>query len=112
MDVDYETAIEDGETWVAVVDGKIAGFLVVVVMADHLLLENVVVHPDFQGYGLGRRLLAIAEERADAHGLRKIKLFTNAVMVENQQLYERRGYVETDRRRDNRFDRVFYEKQL
>lgn len=112
MDADYRAAIEHDETWVAEADGTIAGFLVLVPRSDHLLLENVAVRPGFQGRGLGRRLLALAEERAGHHGLDMIRLYTHAVMVENQLLYERLGYVETGRRTDAGFDRVFYEKGL
>jgi hypothetical protein len=33
-------------------------------------------------------------------------------MVENQQLYERNGFVETHRESEHGFARVFYEKPL
>jgi ribosomal protein S18 acetylase RimI-like enzyme len=112
MDADYRAAIEHAETWVAEYDGVLAGFLVLAPRPDHLLLENVAVRPEFQGRGLGRRLLALAEARAADHGLGEIRLFTHATMVENQRLYERLGYVQTDRRTDDGFDRVFYAKQL
>lgn len=112
MDADYRAAIDHDETWVAETDGTIAGFLVLARRPGHLLLENVAVHPAFQGRGIGRRLLALAETRAAEHGFHTIRLYTHAVMVENQRLYERLGYVETERRTDDGFDRVFYDKRL
>jgi ribosomal protein S18 acetylase RimI-like enzyme len=112
MDADYRAAIEHGETWVADDDGGIVGFLVLVPNADHLLLENVAVAPGFQGRGLGRRLLALAESRARDHGLDVIRLYTHATMTENQRLYEGLGYVQTERRTDDGFDRVFYAKRV
>lgn len=112
MDADYEAAVEHGEVWVADNNGTITGFLVIVRLADYILLECIAVHPDFQGQGVGRRLLTLVEERADLYGLRTIKLYTHVVMTENQQLYERLGYVETDRRRENGLDRTVYEKRL
>jgi ribosomal protein S18 acetylase RimI-like enzyme len=112
MDTDYAEAVARAEAWVAEFEGQIAGFLVLEAADDHLLLENVAVRPGFQGRGVGRRLLELAEERAETLGLPVIRLYTHAVMVENQRLYERYGYVETERRRDHGFDRVFFEKRL
>jgi ribosomal protein S18 acetylase RimI-like enzyme len=112
MDADYGAVVARGDTWVAVIDGETAGCLVLDAMGDHLLVENVAVHPRFQGRGVGGRMLAFAESQAEARGLPELRLFTHAVMVENQRLYERLGYVETTRRRDHGFDRVFYAKRL
>ncbi|MBV9831109.1 MAG: GNAT family N-acetyltransferase, partial [Marmoricola sp.] len=61
---------------------------------------------------MGRALLTLAEDRARAQGHARLRLFTNAAMVENQRLYERLGYVETHRAEDRGFARVFYEKAL
>ena len=112
MDVDYAAAIRDAEVWVAEVGSRVGGYLVLVARRDHLLLENIAVRPDLQGRGIGRQLLAHAEERAHHLGLPIVRLYTHVVMVENQALYERTGYVETHRRVDGGFERVFYEKRL
>ena len=112
LDADYAAAIRDHEVWVALVGSSIAGYLVLIPAADSLLLENVAVDPGYQGTGVGRMLLGLAEERAGAHGVATIRLYTHAVMIENQRLYERLGYVQTERRRDGIFERVFYEKRL
>ncbi|MBO0843093.1 MAG: GNAT family N-acetyltransferase [Nocardioides sp.] len=84
-----------------------------------MLLTNVAVHPSLQRSGLGRRLLALAEERALAAGKPVIRLYTNVVMVENQRIYEHLGYVETGREAVEiggtapaSIVRIFYEKRL
>ena len=64
------------------------------------------------GRGLGRLLLEHAERRTLELGLDRIRLYTHVTMVENQALYERTGYVETARRTEHGFTRVFYEKRL
>lgn len=112
MDADYAAAIAHDETWVAELDGEIVGYLVLVLAPDHLLLENVAVAPEAQGRGIGGALLALAEQRAVDAGLREVRLFTHATMVENQRLYEGRGYLRTERRRVDEFDRVFYAKRV
>jgi ribosomal protein S18 acetylase RimI-like enzyme len=80
--------------------------------ADHLFIENVAVHPDHQGRGLGQRLLARAESEAGARGLPALRLYTNVKMTENFPFYEALGFVETERRREDGFDRVYMEKRL
>ena len=76
------------------------------------LLDNIAVRPDRQGRGFGRMLLDFAEAEAVRCGWDKITLYTNAVMVENIAIYTARGYVETARRREKGFDRVYMEKRL
>lgn len=61
------------------------------------MLDNVAVAPEAQGRGLGRELLAFAEQRASDAGFREIRLYTNEAMTKNIDLYERFGYVETHR---------------
>ncbi|MGI8702739.1 MAG: GNAT family N-acetyltransferase [Nocardioidaceae bacterium] len=112
MDTDYAAAITRDVVWISEVDGQIAGFLVLVDQPGYTLLESVAVRPRWQGRGIGRRLITIAEEHARAMGTNVVRLYTNAAMVENQGLYVRLGYVEVDRRVEDRFDRVFYEKVL
>jgi ribosomal protein S18 acetylase RimI-like enzyme len=113
LDADYRVAIAEHEVWIAEGDdGRVAGFVVLVRHPDHLLLENLAVHPSGQGQGIGHALSRLAEERAAAYGLTTIRLYTHAVMTENQRLYARWGYVETERRQDGTLERVFYAKQL
>jgi ribosomal protein S18 acetylase RimI-like enzyme len=112
MDADYDAVVAATESWVVEADGDVVGFLVLIAERDTMLLDGVAVHPAHQGVGAGRALLDLAEEQAKAAGFDRISLYTNAVMVENQRLYERIGYVETRRADDHGFARVFYEKPL
>jgi N-acetylglutamate synthase-like GNAT family acetyltransferase len=112
MDADYAALIDAGRVTVAERDGRITGILVLVPEEDHLLVENVAVDPAAQGSGLGRRLMAHAEERARILGLTELRLYTNEKMVENLAWYPRLGYTETERRVDSGFARVFFVKTL
>jgi ribosomal protein S18 acetylase RimI-like enzyme len=112
MTADYAAAVARGEVWLAVRDGGVIGFLVLVTRPDHLLLENVAVHPAAQGGGVGARLLALAEEQAALSGLTEIRLYTNAAMTENLAYYQRHGYRQTHRGREDGFDRVYFSKRL
>jgi GNAT superfamily N-acetyltransferase len=112
MTADYDTAIRDGQAWVAAEDGQVAGFVILVAQPGYLLLENVAVLPTAQGRGIGAGLLAIAEERARSLGLHEIRLYTNEMMTENLTYYPRHGYTETHRMRQDGFQRVFFRKRL
>jgi ribosomal protein S18 acetylase RimI-like enzyme len=74
------------------IDGRLAALIETIEQPDHLLIENVAVLPQHQGRGLGRRLLALAEDLARDHGHAEIRLYTNKLFVENIALYRRLGY--------------------
>ena len=42
----------------------------------------------------------------------RMDLYTNAAMRENLSLYPRLGWVETDRRTEDGFERVYFEKPV
>lgn len=110
MDADYADAVE--RTDVVVVGDRVAGVVVTEAAADHLLIENVAVDPADRGRGLGRILLAHAESRARELSLPQARLYTNAAMSENLEYYPRLGYVETGRRSEDGFERVYFVKDV
>lgn len=112
MDADYGELVERGQVTVAEVDGAMAGALILVPAADHLLIENVAVAPEHQGEGIGGLLMRLAEERARAAGIGELRLYTHRLMTENRDWYARLGYEETGREEQDGFDRVFFRKRL
>lgn len=111
LDDDYAARIEGGYLSVAE-DPGIVGLIVLIGKPNHLLIENVAVEPSRQGEGIGRALLAFAEDQARQSGLPTLRLYTNAAMTENLALYARLGYSEDERRSDGGFQRVFLSKRL
>lgn len=109
---DYAARVSAGVVWLIEDGDGIAGVLVLLPEADHLLLDNMAVAPGRQGTGLGRRLLGFAEAEAVRRGYTEIRLYTNAAMTENQRLYAAIGYQETGRGTDAGYQRVFMRKQL
>jgi ribosomal protein S18 acetylase RimI-like enzyme len=112
MDADYAGLVERGQVTVAEVDRELAGALVLIPAADHLLVENVAVDPQHQGEGIGGALMRLAEERARAAGIGELRLYTHRLMTENLAWYARLGYEETGRETQDGFDRVFFRKRL
>lgn len=110
MEEDHAANVAAGRVFV--VGEPVTGLVVVVPEAGFLYLDTIAVHPDAQGTGLGRVLLHWVERRARALGLPEVRLLTNAMMWENQRLYERYGYELTERRLDGPYDRMHYRKAL
>jgi ribosomal protein S18 acetylase RimI-like enzyme len=95
MSADYGALIGAGRVHVT---DDLEGLIVLVPQDDgELFVDNVAVRPESQGKGIGRELLAYAEEEARRLGLLALCLFTNVKMTSNIALYTSLGYVETGR---------------
>ena len=113
MDADYAGQIDRGLVHVAITaSGILEGFIVFEPRGDHMFLENVAVRPEVAGHGTGRALVAFCEAEAARLGLGAVHLYTNARMTANLSLYPHLGYVETERRQEDGFDRVYCRKRL
>jgi ribosomal protein S18 acetylase RimI-like enzyme len=110
MEADHAANIAAGRVYVT--GDPIVGLLVLEAHEDHLYLDIIAVHPDAHGQGIGRRLLAFVDARARALGLAEVRLYTNAMMWENQKLYPRYGYELMERRVEGPYDRLHYRKRL
>lgn len=112
MDQNFAEAQLLGRLWVYGRAGAIQGYIVAYPQSASFHIENVAVHPDYAGQGIGTKLMAHGEALAVEAGCSSVNLYTNAKMTENLTLYPRLGYVQTDRRIENGFDRVYFVKSL
>ncbi|GHA89470.1 GNAT family N-acetyltransferase [Streptomyces chryseus] len=110
MEADHGANVAAGRVFVT--GDPVMGVLVLVAHEDHLWVDSVAVHPDAQGTGTGRRLLAFVETHARSLGLPEVRLLTNAKMWENQKMYARYGYEQVERRAEGEYDRFHYRKRL
>lgn len=92
MTADYAEAVKQHRIDLLYLDGKLAALIEMIPETDHLLIENVAVAPAFQGRGLGRKLMAHAEQVAASLGHSQTRLYTNQLFAENVQLYQKLGY--------------------
>jgi GNAT superfamily N-acetyltransferase len=88
-----------GQIFVARSDGRAVGMvnlLFTVSTAEGgpaCWLEDVVVHPDHRGAGLGARLVGHAIEVARSRGYLRISLLTDQTNEAAQRFYSRHGFV-------------------
>ena len=57
-------------------------------------ISGMAVFADYQGNGIGSRLLEIAESNAIEHGLSKLSLIVFEQNIGAKKLYDKTGYVE------------------
>jgi GNAT superfamily N-acetyltransferase len=91
---DYGRVIGQHPVMVAEVQGELAGFLVLDETPEGFRLMNVAVDPRYQNTGVGRALLAFAEQEARRRSHASIYLSTHEKMTENQRHYAKIGYRE------------------
>lgn len=97
MAADFNKALREHDIYLAIVAGDVVGLIEVRLHADHLWIENVAVHPLWQGTGIGRRLLSYVESKAAQAEIGEIRLQTNEAFEANITLYVALGY-KIDRR--------------
>lgn len=92
-----------GGVLVAELDGALAGFLVAGVITDTGTyrppetrtlgwISDLWVEPDARGRGIGRALIAAAEDRFRAAGLTRVELAAVVGNIDAVRLYEHLGY--------------------
>ena len=109
---DYAARVAEGSMLVLEDARGLVGILVLLPQPGHLLLDNIVVAPERQGEGIGRRLLAAAESEALQRGFDELRLYTNAAMHENLVMYAKLGWKECGRAEHAGYQRVFFRKRL
>lgn len=109
---DYAELIQRHKVFVLAEEDNIIGVLVLIEKDQGFLLDNVAVNPAYQRRGLGRKLIEFAEAEALRLGFSSIILYTNVQMTENIDLYRKLGFVETGRKQEQGYQRVYMRKHF
>lgn len=100
--------MDAGTLFVCIDNGAIAGILVLdenqaeqyeavewtQQTGQHLMMHRLAVHPEIQGKGIARQLIAFAEELARSSGYSSIRLDTYAKNERALKIYPSLGYVQ------------------
>ena len=112
MLADYHELVKEGVVYIISMGDACAGLIVMFPRDANLFVENIAVHPNYQGLGLGRHLMEFAACEAERLGLPEIRLYTNAHMTENLEFYPSMGFEQTERRSEDGYDRVYFRKRV
>jgi ribosomal protein S18 acetylase RimI-like enzyme len=107
MRADFAAEVAAAHVVVIETAGMVAGYMIAWPEADAYFIDNIAVDPARQGEGLGRQLINQAVEEGRRLRLPAVRLYTNAVMTENLQMYAHLGFVETHRATEKGFHRVY-----
>lgn len=109
---DYQAVIQQHTVYMALKERRVVGVLVLKTGREGYLLDNVAVHPEYQGQGIARHLMAKAEQCALESGYTSIHLYTHERMTSNHKRYRAMGYEEYDRRTEGALARIYFRKSL
>lgn len=92
----------DGQIFIAEDDGKVAGYVTVLTKVssgeledgniEYGLVADLLVRKKYRGAGLGRKLLAVAEDYANDHHVRWLRIAALAGNHSARELYRSMGF--------------------
>ena len=104
------TANPASRCWVAELDGRLVGMIVVWLVIDEAHVATIATHPDFRRKGIGTQLLSHALRQLIDEGARSSFLEVREHNVGAQEMYRKFGYEVSGRRpryyRDNNEDAI------
>jgi [ribosomal protein S18]-alanine N-acetyltransferase len=74
------------------IDGKLAGFILLMDVVDAIEIIRVAVHPDYRGRGIGDTLVKRALEESIKKGMENIFLEVRESNTKALKLYEKNGF--------------------
>lgn len=107
MVADFAAHIDQDPLIVFEQEGAVAGYAILLVDERRALLDNIAVDPAHQRRGIGLALIDQIKGLATDLGYETLDLYTNAVMTANISWYEKLGFVETGRAKEQGFHRIY-----
>jgi DNA-binding MarR family transcriptional regulator/GNAT superfamily N-acetyltransferase len=90
--------------WIAEQDGERVGSILVVDAGEEVAqLRILLVEPKARGRGIGKRLIQECLDFSKRAGYKKIKLWTQSILVEARHLYEKAGFTLVERKPHHSF---------
>ena len=112
MVTDYLPLIKNDQMYVLIDTKEIIGTLVLKISNEDMWVSNMAINPNLQKKGLGKKLLKFAEEKAKELRLKTVSLYTSSKIPELYEYYVKQGFKETERKKEDGFDRVYLSKTL
>ncbi|MGM7720777.1 GNAT family N-acetyltransferase [Metabacillus sp. Hm71] len=99
---EYENRNPEGNQLIALVNGQVVGYLgfhppTPLKTNQHVMEIDLAVDPEYQGTGIGRKLLENYKQRARKKGISKLSLRVLATNEGAIQFYKKCGFIEQGR---------------
>ena len=89
---EHRDYVRRGLSWLALADDRPVGFILAEKHTSSLFIVELSVHLDWQGNGIGRKLIACVADRARTLGLASLTLTTFRDVPWNAPFYARLGF--------------------
>ena len=91
---------------------QIIAFAILVKINDQIILDSIAVDPPHQKKGIGNNFIKFIEEYLMEQKVNKYQLYTNEMMFENIDWYQKIGFKIFKKVTEKGFNRIYFEKQL
>ncbi|MDY0236469.1 MAG: GNAT family N-acetyltransferase [Gudongella sp.] len=93
--------IETDRLWVAEHNGEIVGSIAIIGHGDIAQLRWFILHPDYRGIGLGRKLFNEAMDFCRSKNYKSIYLYTTYQLERAIAMYKKAGFVKVEETENN-----------
>lgn len=87
--------------WVAEIDGCIIGSIAIVKTPDAAQLRWFLVDTEYQGNGIGRKLMETAMQFCKERGYKRVFLWTTSILEAARRLYKEFGFAPVEENPNN-----------
>jgi N-acetylglutamate synthase-like GNAT family acetyltransferase len=91
---------------------QVIAFAILVKINDQIILDSIAVDPPHQKKGIGNNFIKFIEEYLMEQKVNKYQLYTNEMMFENIDWYQKIGFKIFKKVTEKGFNRIYFEKQL
>ena len=91
---------------------QVIAFAILVKVNDQITLDSIAVDPSHQKKGIGNNFIKFIEEYLMEQKVNKYQLYTNEMMFENIDWYQKIGFKIFKKVTEKGFNRIYFEKQL
>lgn len=102
---------ERSRVWICEHENKIIGFLMLLDRGDAAQLRFFLIHPDYRGIGLGKKLMDLYFEFHNKCNYKSSYLWTTNDLSKAASIYKRYGFVLTEEKDSTDFDKYLKEQR-
>ena len=91
---------------------QVIAFAILVKINDQIILDSIAVDTPHQKKGIGNNFIKFIEQYLIKQKVNKYQLYTNEMMFENIDWYQKIGYKIFKKVTEKGFNRIYFEKEL